>query len=178
MIEKTAVEGGNIASLASFRASFSLVAATFFVLLIGAAAAQEPFAHANDVAFSIRTEQKHYEIGDKIVVSYTITNVSNGPVTVPRSAWDPDCTNGPHLYARLEDSSGRHYVGGSGGSCTGWEGFQSRNPADKLAQVALILKPGQSASGTFTYDSGAFSNELKPGTYRLEAALSGGGRPF
>ncbi len=182
MNREAAVTGQNpcraasniIASFTSSLDRFILLAVAITALLSGPLSAQQPFVRANDVSFSVRTEQKQYQIGDKIVVSYTITNVSNGPATVPRSAWDPDCTNGPHLYARLEDSSGSHYEGGYGGSCVGWEGFHTRNPADKLAQVAVLLKPGQSTSGTFTYDSGAFSNELKPGTYRLEASCLAG----
>jgi hypothetical protein len=151
---------------------FCCTAVILILALLDGAAAQTIFTHGNDVAFSITTAQKSYEIGDKIVISYTVTNVSNGPVTVPRSAWDAECAQ-PHLWALLEESSGKHYEGGYAGSCTGWSGFQTRNLSDKVAQVAVRLEPGQSTAGSFPLDSGVFAKELKSGTYRLEAILYG-----
>jgi hypothetical protein len=77
--------GQKIASFDSFCGRFSLLAAVLAVLLTGSAAAQQPFVHPNDVAFLIKTDAKKYEIGENIVIFYTIKNVSNGALFVPRS---------------------------------------------------------------------------------------------
>src|SRR5207302_89389 len=65
---------------------------------------QQPFVHSNDVQFSFRTDRTLYNIGDQIVIYYSIKNVSNGAMYVPRSQWDAKCGNPPHLWSRLEDS--------------------------------------------------------------------------
>lgn len=41
-----------------------------------------------------------------------------------------------------------------------------------------MLKPGQKVTGSFSFDSKIFVNQLKPGTYRLEAILYGWNLPF
>lgn len=66
--------------------------------------AQQPFAHSSDVLFRIRIDRKEYNIGDEISIHYTIKNVSNGALYVPRSQWEVKCANPPHLWARLEDA--------------------------------------------------------------------------
>jgi hypothetical protein len=38
---------------------------------------------------------------------------------------------------------------------------------------ALLLTPGQAVTGSFSFDSKVFSDNLKSGTYRLEAVLYG-----
>jgi len=144
-------------------------------------AAQDPFARANDVAFSIRIAQKNYAIGDKIVISYTIKNVGNGPLFVPRGQWDTACTGAPHLWALLEDSAGRHYEPGFIGGGLGAKECASLTVSEWLKKDAVLLKPQQSASGTFIFQFPAgrsFTRKLKPGLYRLEALLYGWNTPF
>lgn len=160
-------------ALPVFAAVLRMLTAILPLLVTGLAWAQQVFVHANDVAFTVRTDQKQFTIGETISLHYTITNVSNGPVTVPRSAWDPECSAGPHLWALLEDSAGKHYEGGWAGSCTGWEGFNTRIPSQKVDQVAALLKPGQSISGEYSFSTDGFAKELKPGAYRLEVVLYG-----
>lgn len=153
-----------------------------FVLPTGSAAAQEPFAHANDVAFSIRTEQKHYEIGEKIVVSYTIKNVGNGPLFVPRSQWDTACSGAPRFWALLENSSGQHFEPGFIGGGLGAKDCGDVSLSEWLNKDAVLLKPQQSVAGTFVFEfppgSGTFTRTLKPGLYRLEALLYGWNAPL
>ena len=42
-----------------------------------------------------------------------------------------------------------------------------------MRKDALLLKPGQAVTGSFTFDSKVFADSLKPGAYRLEAVLYG-----
>jgi hypothetical protein len=46
---------------------------------------QQPFVHGSDIRFSIRTDRRAYNVGDQIVIHYTIKNVSNGALYVPAS---------------------------------------------------------------------------------------------
>ena len=148
------------------------VTALLYLALLVDAAAQQPFVHANAVAFSIRTDQKQYQIGDQIVIHYTIRNVSNGPIFVPRSQWDIECASPPHLWAALEASSGKYFEPGYAGSCLGSVG-EHMKVTEKMAKDALLLKPGQSVNGHFDFDSRIFVRELQPGVYRLKATLYG-----
>ena len=45
--------------------------------------------------------------------------------------------------------------------------------SERMRKDALLLKPGQSVTGSFSFDSEVFSDGLKPGAYRLEAVLYG-----
>jgi len=45
--------------------------------------------------------------------------------------------------------------------------------SERMRKDALLLQSGQSASGSFSFDSQIFAKELKPGFYRLETALYG-----
>jgi hypothetical protein len=42
-----------------------------------------------------------------------------------------------------------------------------------MLKDALLLKPGQVVTGSFSFDSKVLADSLKPGTYRLEAVLYG-----
>jgi hypothetical protein len=42
-----------------------------------------------------------------------------------------------------------------------------------MRKDALLLKPGQAVTGSFTFDSKVFADSLKPGAYRLETVLYG-----
>lgn len=154
-------------------------AAVAYLLLLFAASAetqaQQPFVHSNDVLFTIRTDHEGYNIGDQIVIHYSIKNVSNGAFYVPRSQWEVKCGNPPHLWSRLEDSSGEHYEPGYAGSCLG---VDRMSISERMRRDALLLKPGQKVTGSFSFDSRIFGNELKPGAYRLEAVLYGWNQSF
>jgi hypothetical protein len=140
--------------------------------------AQQPFVHSNDVVFSIRTDSKGYKIGDQIVIHYTIKNVSNGVLYVPRSQWEVKCGNPPHLWSWLEDSSGKHYEPGYAFSCLGPSPVDRMSVSERMRKDALLLKPGQDVTGSFNFDSKIFAHELKQGVYRLEAVLYGWNLPF
>jgi hypothetical protein len=45
--------------------------------------------------------------------------------------------------------------------------------SERMRKDALLLKPGQAVTGSFSFDSKVFSDNLKSGTYRLEAVLYG-----
>lgn len=50
--------------------------------------------------------------------------------------------------------------------------------SERMRKDALLLKPGQAVTGSFTFDSKVFADSLKPGAYRLEAVLYGWNLPF
>jgi hypothetical protein len=135
--------------------------------------AQQPFVHSNDLAFTIRIDHKRYKVGEQIVIHYTITNVSNGALFVPKSQWDIRCGDPPHLRAWLEDSSGKHYEPGYGGSCLHPSPVDRMSISERMRKDALFLRAGQSVTGSFSFDSHIFAKVLKPGFYRLETALYG-----
>lgn len=56
---------------------------------------QQPFVHGNDISFSIRTDRRAYNIGDQIIIHYTIKNVSNGALYVPAAQWGIRCGDPP-----------------------------------------------------------------------------------
>jgi hypothetical protein len=134
---------------------------------------QQPFVHGNDIRFSIRTDRRTYNIGDQIAIHYTIKNISNGALYVPATQWEMKCGNPPHLWSRLEDSSGKHYEPGYAGSCLGPNPVDRMSVSERMRKDALLLKPGQAVTGSFSFDSKVFADSLKPGVYRLEAVLYG-----
>lgn len=137
--------------------------------------AQQPFVHSSDVLFTVRTDHTEYNIGDPIVLQYTIKNVSKSAYYVPRRQWDTKCGNPPHLWSRLEDSSGKHYEPGYMGSCIG---PSLMSISERMSKDAFLLKPGQKITGSYSFDSKIFANSLKPGVYRLEAVLYGWNESF
>jgi hypothetical protein len=50
--------------------------------------------------------------------------------------------------------------------------------SERMRKDALLLKPGQVVSGSFSFDSEVFAASLKPGAYRLEALLYGWNQSF
>jgi hypothetical protein len=92
----------------------ALIALIFLFAVSAETHGQQPFVHGNDIQFSIRTDRRAYNIGDQVVIHYTIKNVSNGALYVPATQWEIKCGNPPHLWSRLEDSSGKHYEPGFG----------------------------------------------------------------
>ena len=138
---------------------------------------QQAFVRGSDVAFTIQAHGQRHEVGQPIVIRYTLTNVSNGALFVPKSQWDIRCGDPPHLWARLEDSSGKHYEAGYGGSCLGPSREERMSLSERMRKDAVLLKPGQSVSGSFRLELQVLGN-LKPGSYRLEAVLYGWNRHF
>jgi hypothetical protein len=156
----------------------ALIALTFLFAVPAETHGQQPFIHGNDIRFSIRTDRRAYNIGDQVVIHYTIKNVSNGALYVPATQWEIKCGNPPHLWSQLEDSSGKHYEPGYGGSCPGPDPVDRMSISERMRKDALLLKPGQAVTGSFTFDSKVFADSLKPGAYRLEAVLYGWNLPF
>ena len=138
--------------------------------------AQQPFVHGSDVALTIRTDQKRYAVEDPIVVRYTIRNVSNAALFVPKSQWDVRCGDPPHFWARLEDNQGKHYEPGYAFSCLGPRPEDRMSISERMGKDAVLLRQGQALQGSFTFESKIF--HLKPGFYRLEAVLYGWNQPF
>jgi hypothetical protein len=103
--------------------------------------AQQPFVHGSDVAFAVRTDQTKYVMGEPIIIRYTVTNVSSGALFMPKSQWGIRCGDPPHLRARLEDNSGKHYEPGYGGSCLG------PSPDDRVS-VSERMQKGCGAGAT------------------------------
>jgi hypothetical protein len=124
------------------------------------------FAPASDVSFKIFTDQSSYKAGQSIPLKYRATNISNAALFVPRE-WEATCPAGPHLWAWFEDSSGRHFVPGFGGSCSP----RPQTIQERMSKEAVLLKPGEHLEGTFILDTRLF--DLKPGHYRAEASLTG-----
>jgi hypothetical protein len=149
---------------------FTIFVMTSFLPVI--CEAQQPFVHGSDVVFAIRADQKKYVIGDPIIIRYTVKNVSNGSLFVPRSQWDIRCGDPPHLWARLEDQSGKHYEPGFGGSCLGPSLEDGMSISERMQKDAVLVKPGQVVHGSFAFQPKVFS-DLKAGYYRLEAVLYG-----
>jgi hypothetical protein len=137
---------------------------------------QQPFAQ-KDVAFAIRTDRTKYLIGEPIVIRYTLRNVSSAALFVPKSQWDIRCGDPPHLWAWLEDSSGKHYEPGYAGSCPGPSPEDRVSVSQRMHNDAVLVRPGQAVHGSFTFEPKVFG-DLKPGSYRLEAVLYGWNLPF
>jgi len=150
----------------------------FLFLVSGNVRGQQPFVHNSDIQFKIRTDHRAYHIGDTIIIHYTIKNISNGSLYVPASQWEIKCGNNPHLWSLLEDSSGKHYEPGFAGSCLGPDPIDRMRVSERMKKDALLLRPGQVASGSFSFDSEVFAAGLKPGVYRLEALLYGWNQRF
>jgi len=129
-------------------------------------AQKETFVPASDVSFKISTEQTSWKAGESITVKYRVKNISNAPLFVPRE-WEATCPASPHLWAWFEDSSGKHFVPGYGGDCIP----SPQTIRERMTKEAVLLKPGERLDGTFLLDSKLFG--LKPGVYRVEAALTG-----
>lgn len=150
-----------------------LIALAFVFAGSARANGQQPFVHGSDIRFSIGTARRSYDVGDRIIIHYTITNVSNGPLYVPATQWEIKCGNNPHFWSRLEDQAGKHYEPGFGGSRLGPNPVDRMSISERMQKDALLLKPGQATFGTFDFDSSVFADSLKPGAYRLEGVLYG-----
>lgn len=150
-----------------------LIAVAFAFAGLVAVDGQQPFVGGSDISFKIATDGKVHEIGDEILIHYTIRNISNGALYVPRAQWEIKCGVNPHLWGRLEDRSGQHYESGFAASCLGPNPVDRMSLAERMRKDAVLLKPGQAVRGSFSFDSSVFAARLKPGAYRLEAVLYG-----
>lgn len=130
------------------------------------AAQKENFAPANDVSFKISTASTTWKAGESITLMYSVKNISNAPRFVPRER-EATCPASPHLWAWFEDSSGKHFVPGYGGSCSGGP----KTLGERMSKEATLLKPGEHLEGRFLLDPKRF--RLHPGIYRVEATLTG-----
>jgi hypothetical protein len=131
--------------------------------------------------------QTSWKAGESLTLKYRVKNISNAPLFVPRE-WTATCPASPHLWAWFEDSSGKHFVPGYGGDCSpSAQTIRERmnkeavllKPSDHEAVLlkpsdheAVLLKPSDHLDGTFLLDTKLFGG-LKPGVYRVEAALTG-----
>ena len=145
---------------------FLPVGLSFFLIASSILAQKEAFVPSSDLSFKISTVQTSWKAGESITVKYSVKNISNAPLFVPRE-WEATCPAAPHLWAWFEDSSGKHFVLGYGGSCAGGP----KTVSERMSKEAVLLKPGEHLDGTFLLDPKLFG--LKPGAYRVEAALTG-----
>ena len=143
------------------------VGITCFLFTTSLVAKKEVFVPPSDVSFKISTERNSYRAGELIILKYRIKNISNAPLYVPR-IWEATCPASPHVWAWFENSSGEHFVPGYGGSCNS----NPKTISERMSKEAVLLKPGEHLDGTFQLDTKLFGG-LKPGAYRIEAALTG-----
>jgi hypothetical protein len=138
------------------------------VLLVSIAFSQkETFVPANDVSFTVTAEHRSFRVGEQLIVNYEISNVSNGPVYVPREG-SATCPPNPHVLAWFENSSGRHFIQGYAGSCF----LTKESLVERMKTETVLLKPRQHWRGHVVLDTSLFGG-LKPGAYRIEAVLYG-----
>jgi hypothetical protein len=150
------------------RATLSLRVGIGVLLLTPSLGAQkQTFVPANDVSFTISTDQKSYTAGEQIVVKYRIVNISNGAVYVPQ-AWEAKCSGRPHVWAWFENSAGQHFIPGYMGSCSPQS--DPKSVTERMGKEAVLLKPGDHLDGTLRLDTKLFGG-LRPGAYRIEAVL-------
>ena len=45
--------------------------------------------------------------------------------------------------------------------------------SERMNKIVVLLRPGDVHRATFILETNTFTNDLKPGDYRIEAALSG-----
>ena len=143
------------------------VVSVCLLLATSLVAQRETFVPASDVSFKISTDRSSYTAGESITLKYRIKNISNAPLYVPRE-WEATCPASPHLWAWFEDSAGKHFIPGFGGDCSP----SPQTVSERMVKEAVLLKPGEHLDGTFRLDSKLFGG-LKPGAYRIEAALYG-----
>lgn len=129
-------------------------------------------APPNDIALTLTVAAKYSRL-QPIDVHYRITNVSNGPLYVPRDFAATACLDigPPHIWAGLEDSAGKHYTSGYGASCA--YGIEAPKPSltDRMLRGSQRLLPGEHVDGIFRLDPAMF--HLPAGPYRLEAVVRG-----
>ena len=131
---------------------------------------QEVFVPANDVSFTIRPERKSYRLGEPVKFTYTVKNISGGPVFVPRVAWDLKCPSSPKVWAWFENSTGKHFIPGYAGSCSP----NQMKVSDRMRKEAVLLRPSQEYQDYYLLETRTFKDALKPGKYRVERPFTDG----
>ncbi len=149
------------------KSTFLCVSTSALILATAAFGQKETFVPANDVSFMVTTERHTCIAGEQIYLKYQIVNISNAALYVPRE-WESKCPANPHVWAWFENSSGKHFIPGFAGSCSP----SSQTLTGRMQKEAVLLKPGQRLEGRLTMDTTLFGG-LKPGPYRIEAALYG-----
>jgi hypothetical protein len=146
---------------------FIYIAVGVFLSAPSLFAQREVFSPANDVSFTISTDQNIYRTGREITVKYEIVNISNHALFVPR-AWGATCPPKPHVWAWFENPVGQHFIPGYAGDCSP----RQRDLTERMEQEAVLLKPAGHFNGTIRLDTNLFGG-LIPGPYRIEAVLYG-----
>jgi hypothetical protein len=136
------------------------------LLAASAVASGDLFVSSANVTFRISSEKQSYEVDDEVLLDYRITNVGNVPLYVPRE-WEATCPTVPHIWAWFEDSSGNHLVPNYAGDCMP----KKQTLSERMSKEAVLLKPGEHLDGPLRLDPKAF--HLRPGRYRVEAAMTG-----
>jgi hypothetical protein len=142
-------------------------------LLFAGSAAAQMFLPVENVSFSIRAE-KTYRIGETITIPYRIENKGKAAIYVPREFKYTHCLDpvesGPHIWGRLLDSAGRPQQGGWASSCGGSPDW-SPSMSERLAKIAILLKPGEHTDGSFEFDP--TTHQAPVGRDRVEITLRG-----
>lgn len=146
--------------------TLALLSTGYAALATSLVAQNATFVPPSDVSFKISAEQTSWRAGESITLKYIVKNISSTQLFVPRE-WTATCPASPHLWAWFEDSSGKHFVPGYGGDCSP----SPQTIRERMTKEAVLLKPGEHLDGTFLLDPKLF--HLKPGIYRIEAALTG-----
>lgn len=146
--------------------TLALLPIGYAVPVTSLATQNETFVPPSDVSFKVSTKQFSYKVDQSIKLKCSVKNISNGALFVPRE-WEATCPASPHLWASFEDNAGKHFVGGYGGDCSP----KPQTIRERMSKEAVLLKPGEHLEETFLLDPKVFG--LKPGGYRVEAALTG-----
>ena len=143
-----------------------LLSASCLLPAASAAAPSDIFVSTANISFRIASEEKNYGVGDVVRLNYRITNIGKRPLYVPRE-WEATCPPVPHIWVWFLDSSGDHLSAGYAGDCSP----AKPTLAERMSKEAVLLKPGESTSGTLELDPKLF--HLTAGRYRVEASLTG-----
>jgi hypothetical protein len=148
-------------------ACFLEVGLTCFLTAASPVVQREIFVPSSDVSFKISTVQTSYKVGNSIALKYRVKNISNAALFVPRE-WEAICPANPHMWAWLEDSRGKRFVPGYAGDCSP----RPQTIRERMSKEAILLKPGEHLDGAFLLETKLLGG-LRPGVYRVEAALTG-----
>lgn len=138
-----------------------------------AIAQQEIFVPAASVSFSLAAG-KASRVGEPFAVKYRIENRGNRAFYVPKGFQDTVCLDpgspGPHIWGSFVNAAGKRYTRGWGASCGNTPG-SAPSMLERITKIAVLLRPGEHADGTFEMDPAWF--QLPPGKYRVELNLRG-----
>ena len=144
-----------------------------FICSVALSQGSSVFAPTSGVIFSVRPDQRQYEIGDQITIRYLIQNISGRAMFVPRAQWDIKCGNPPHLWAQFVDSSSNELPTGYAGSCLGPDPTDQMRMSERIVKDAVLLQPMQTVKGSFSVDSKVLLDKLRSGRYLIRVSLYG-----